>query len=96
MIDPHRVLALVVLNHDLLRLAAVMAPLIAGIVIVGIVLAVIQGAFQFEDGALAMGAKLVVVLLMIGSSGMMIYLTIRGIAYHAIADAPSLITRHWN
>jgi type III secretory pathway component EscS len=89
------VVALKIINHDLLALAYVMAPLIAGIVLVGILLAVIQGAFQFEDGALAMGAKLVVVLLMVGSSGTAIYLAIAHIAYVSISSSPILISHHW-
>lgn len=95
-IDPKSVVALVLLNHALLTLAYALTPLIAGVVLVGIVIAVLQGAFQLEDGALAMGVKVAVVLLVGGSAGEMVFLTVAHLAHGWIASIPTLIRQDWN
>ena len=90
------VVPLELLHHALITLAYALTPLIAGIVLVGILLAVIQGAFQIEDGALAMGAKLTIVLLFAGSSGLLIYETLSHLAHAWIADIPALVAQDWH
>ena len=80
----------------MLALAAGVTPLILGILLVGLVLAILQGALQIEDGALAMTAKLLVVLLLAaGGVGAMFYIMV-GLAHDWIARAPHLINRHWS
>ncbi|TMV88036.1 hypothetical protein FGG78_17815 [Thioclava sp. BHET1] len=95
-IAPKSVVPLELLHRALITLAYTLTPLIAGIVIVGILLAVIQGAFQFEDGALAMGAKVAIVLVFAGSSGVLIYETLAHIAQDWIAAIPALIAQDWH
>lgn len=88
-------LALRLLHDALLSLAYSLTPIIGGMVLVGILLAVVQGAFQIEDGALAMGSKLAIVLLFAGSSGALVLSTLTILAHHWISTIPSLIARHW-
>lgn len=95
-IDPKSVVALVLLNHGLLTLASALTPLIAGVVLVGIVIAVLQGALQIEDGALAMGVKVAVVLLVGSGAGEMVFLMIAHLAHAWIASIPTLIRQDWN
>lgn len=95
-VDPKTVFALVMLHRALITLASSLTPLIAGIVLVGILIAVFQGAFQVEDGALAMGAKVAVVLLLGGAAGEMVFLSIAHLAHDWIASIPTLIRQDWN
>lgn len=95
-IDPKSVVPLELLHRALITLAQTLTPLIAGIVVVGILLAVIQGAFQFEDGALAMGAKVAIILAFAGSSGVLIYETLVHIAHAWIAAIPTLVAQDWH
>jgi len=57
---------------------------------------VVQGALQIEDGALAMGAKLTIVLVFASSSGMLIYETLTHLAHAWIAAIPSLVAQDWH
>ncbi len=84
------------LHHALLSLAWSLTPLISGITLVGLLLAVIQGAFQFEDAALAMTAKLAVILLLAGTSGEMIFLTIEHLSRDWLYHIPAWINRDWS
>lgn len=93
--SPH-VVPLLLLHHALIALAYALTPLIGGIVLIGILLAVVQGAFQIEDAALAMGAKLAIVLIFSGSAGVLIYLTIAHMAHDWFQSIPTMITRDWS
>lgn len=95
-VDIGGMMALRLLHGALISLAYSLTPLVGGIVLVGIILAVVQGAFQIEDGALAMGGKLAIVLVMAGSAVVTIYLTLEQMAHHWIHDIPVLIARHWS
>jgi len=95
-ISPKNVVALNLLNHALITLAYALTPLIGGIVLIGILLSVIQGAFQIEDGALAMGGKLVVVMLFACTAGETIYLTIAHMAHQWIQSIPAMLMQNWN
>lgn len=95
-VDPKSVTALVLLNHALITLAYALTPLIAAITLLGILIAVFQGAFQIEDGALAMGAKVAIVLFFAASASEMIFTIIAHLARDWIASIPTLIAQDWN
>lgn len=94
--SPHHLRSLALLHHALLALARSLTPLIFGITLVGLLLAVLQGAFQFEDAALAMAAKLAVILLLAGTSGEMIFLIIEHLAKDWLLHIPAWINRDWS
>lgn len=85
-----------IVHHAFLVLAYAITPLIAGILFVGLAIALLQGAFQIEDGALLLGAKLIVALVLLSSSGSAIYFAVRHLAHEWIAHAPSLINHSWS
>jgi len=95
-IDPKSVVALALLHHAFLVLAYALTPLIASITLLGILIAVLQGAFQIEDGALAMGAKVAIVLFFSAAAGEMIFMTLAHLAHDWIASIPTLIAEDWN
>ena len=94
-ISPKSVVPLELLNHAFVTLFFALSPLISGIVVIGILVAMVQGALQIEDGALAMGAKVAIVLAFAGTSGELIYLTIEHLAHAWIAAIPSLLAQKW-
>lgn len=72
-------------------LASAVSPLIFGILIVGLLLAVIQGALQVEEGALALAAKLVVVLLLGAGAVEAAFHSIAYLARAWLMAAPDLV-----
>lgn len=88
--------SLQLLHVALIVLARAITPLIGGIILIGILIALIQGAFQVEDGALAMGAKIVVVFAMASSGGVAIYLAIEHLAASWISHIPQLLALSWS
>ena len=84
------------LHHGLAIVGLAVTPLIFGIILVGLALAVLQGAFQIEDSTLAMGAKLAIVLLMAGSGLLDIYVSLSGLAADWLRHIPDIINRPWS
>ncbi len=84
------------LHHGLAIVGLAVTPLIFGIILVGLALAVLQGAFQIEDSTLAMGAKLAIVLLMAGSGLVDIYVSLSGLAADWLRHIPDIINRPWS
>ena len=84
------------LHHGLAIVGLAVTPIIFGIILVGLALAVLQGAFQIEDSTLAMGAKLAIVLLMAGSGLIDIYVSLSGLATDWLHHLPDLINRPWS
>lgn len=83
-------------SHAINTLASAITPLIAGILLVGVVVAVIQGAFQVEDNTLALGAKLAVVLLMASGGVLIIFLRMAHLTHDWISHIPMMISRSWS
>lgn len=83
-------------HHAFLVLAYATTPLIGGILVAGLAIAMFQGAFQIEDGSMQLGAKLVVAFLLLASSGSVIYFAILHLAHSWIAHAPAMINRSWS
>ncbi|MEE3501324.1 flagellar biosynthetic protein FliQ [Acidiphilium acidophilum] len=92
----HRLYSLELLHQGFMTVALAVTPLITGIIAIGLLIALIQGAFQIEDGALAMAAKLGVVFLLASSGGVAIYLTMQHLAGDWIAHIPEMIDRPWS
>lgn len=88
-------------NLILLRLAMEssatwVTPMIAGVLIVGVVIAILQGGLQLEDNTLAMTAKLIVFVLLAAGSGVA---AIHGAAHLArdwISHIPQMIDHRWS
>lgn len=89
----HPLYSLRLLSHAMFVLASAVSPLIFGILIVGLLLAVVQGAFQVEEGALALAAKLLVVLLLGAGAVEAAFHSIEHLAQAWLIAAPSLVNR---
>ena len=84
------------LHHAFAIISLAVTPTIFGIILVGLALSVLQGAFQIEDSTLAMAAKLAIVLLMAGSGLIDIYVSLSGLATDWLHHLPDLINRPWS
>jgi flagellar biosynthesis protein FliQ len=92
----HHLYSLRLLNHAMLTLAAAVSPVIFGILLVGLLIALVQGALQVEEGALAMVAKLVVVIALATGAVELTFHSLEHLARSWITDAPRLIDRNWS
>ena len=93
--SPH-LYSLQLLNHAMLTLATAVSPVIFGILLVGLLIAVVQGAFQVEEGALAMVAKLIVVLVLSAGAVELVFMSMEHLAQDWIMNAPRMIDRDWS
>lgn len=91
-----RLYSITLLQRAIETLAVAVTPLIAGILLIGLLLALIQGAFQVEDAALALAVKLTIVLTLASSSGMMIFFVMRHLAHDWLSGMRSMIDRKWS
>jgi flagellar biosynthesis protein FliQ len=92
----HHLYSLQLLNHAILDLAAAVSPVIFGILIVGVLIAILQGALQIEEGALAMLAKFAVILALSAGAFELVFSTLQHLAQDWITNAPHLIDRDWS
>jgi flagellar biosynthesis protein FliQ len=88
--------SLTLLQSAIETLALAVTPLIAGILLVGLFLALIQGAFQVEDATLALAAKLVITLMLASTSGATIFLALAHLAHQWWSDIPAMVNRDWS
>jgi flagellar biosynthesis protein FliQ len=92
----HPLYSLQLLDHAMFALASAVSPVIFGILLVGLLLAVVQGALQVEEGALAMAAKLVVVIALATGAIEMAFHSLEHLARTWMMDAPRLIDHDWS
>jgi len=77
-------------------LAEAVSPVIFGVLLVGVLIAIAQGALQVEEGALAMVAKLVVVFALSAGALEVVFSSLQHLAQDWITNAPQLINRDWS
>jgi flagellar biosynthesis protein FliQ len=92
----HHLYSLQLLDHAMFALAAAVSPVIFGILLVGLLIAIVQGALQVEEGALAMVAKLVVAFALAGGALELVFSSLQHLAHDWITNAPHMIDRDWS
>jgi flagellar biosynthesis protein FliQ len=92
----HHLYSLQLLSHAMFALAEAVSPVIFGVLLVGVLIAIAQGALQVEEGALAMVAKLVVVFALSAGALEVVFSSLQHLAQDWITNAPQLINRDWS
>lgn len=72
------------------------APLIIGMLIAALLIALLQGAFQVEDNTLAVTVKLLVVILLAAGGGEAALHGAAALLHDWIAHIPQMIDRSWS
>jgi flagellar biosynthesis protein FliQ len=88
--------SIALLHQAIESLALSVTPLIVGILLIGLILALLQGAFQVEDATLALAAKLAITLMLASTSGVMIFLMLSHLAHQWMVNIPAIIARNWS
>jgi flagellar biosynthesis protein FliQ len=88
--------SIALLHQAIEALALAVTPLIVGILLIGLILALLQGAFQVEDATLALAAKLAITLMLASTSGVTIFLMLSHLAHQWMSNIPAVIARNWS
>jgi flagellar biosynthesis protein FliQ len=88
--------SIALLHQAIEALALAVTPVIVGILLIGLILALLQGAFQVEDATLALAAKLAITLMLASTSGVAIFLMLSHLAHQWMSNIPAIIARNWS
>jgi flagellar biosynthesis protein FliQ len=77
-------------------MADAVAPLVLGLLLIGLLVAIVQGALQVEDGTLMMTARLVTALLAAISAMTIVFRALAGLAHDWIFNIPEMVNRVWS
>ncbi len=77
-------------------MADAVSPSIFGLLGIGLLVAVVQGALQVEDGTLVMAARLAAALFAATGAMTAIFRALAGLAHDWISHIPEMINRVWS
>jgi len=77
-------------------MADAVSPSIFGLLGVGLLVAIVQGALQVEDGTLVMAARLATALFAAAGAMTAIFRALAGLAHGWISHIPQMINRVWS
>jgi flagellar biosynthesis protein FliQ len=92
----HEFYSMQLLARAIMVMADAVTPFIFGLLLVGLLVALVQGALQVEDGTLMMAARLAAALLTAVGAMTVIFRALAGLAHDWIANIPGMIDRVWS
>ena len=84
------------LARAIMVMADAVTPFIFGLLLVGLLVALVQGALQVEDGTMMMAARLAAALLTAVGAMTVVFRALTGLAHDWIANIPAMIDRVWS
>lgn len=90
------VYSLQLLARAIMVMADAVTPFIFGLLLVGLLVALVQGALQVEDGTMMMAARLAAALLTAVGAMTLVFRALAGLAHDWIANIPAMIDRVWS
>ncbi|HTU54258.1 MAG TPA: flagellar biosynthetic protein FliQ [Acetobacteraceae bacterium] len=84
------------LARAIMVMADAVTPFIFGLLLVGLLVALVQGALQVEDGTMMMAARLAAALLTAVGAMAVVFRALAGLAREWIANIPGMIDRVWS
>lgn len=92
----HELYSIELLSRAIMVMAGAVTPYISGLLLVGLLTALAQGALQVEDGTLMMATRLAAAFLTAAGAMTVIFRAIAALAHDWIAHAPAMIDRPWS
>ncbi len=92
----HELYSLQLLSRAIMVMAEAVTPFIFGLLLVGLLTALVQGALQVEDGTLMMATRLAAALLTAVGAMTVIFRALAALAHGWIVNIPGMIDRVWS
>lgn len=92
----HEPYSMQLLASAIMVMARAVTPYIFGLLLIGLLTALVQGAFQVEDGTLMMATRLAAAVATAIGGMTVVFRAIAALAHQWISHAPGMIDRLWS